>query len=57
MAIADQKVQEFSERLVTAEEGKPVSWRQGLLRYALAWPSVRVKACALASGIKSALSS
>ncbi|MCB1964166.1 MAG: RDD family protein [Rhodocyclaceae bacterium] len=33
-------MQTWRIRLVTAEEGKPVSWRQGLLRYALAWPSV-----------------
>lgn len=33
-------MQTWRLRLVTADEGKPVPWRRGLLRYALAWPSV-----------------
>ncbi|WP_230411702.1 RDD family protein [Denitromonas iodatirespirans] len=33
-------MQTWRLRVVTADEGKPVPWRQGLLRYVLAWPSV-----------------
>jgi uncharacterized RDD family membrane protein YckC len=33
-------MQTWRLRLVTADEGKPVPLRQGVLRYALAWPSV-----------------